>query len=80
MEIEIGDNGRGFDPAHALAQPGHYGLRGLHERARLLAGSAQILSRPGAGTTIRFAFPSAERGTEEAHDDAAQAYSRDHRG
>ncbi len=47
--LEVGDNGRGFDPAEA--RPG-YGLHSMAERAELVGGTLTIRSRPGAGTTV----------------------------
>ncbi|MBO0812114.1 MAG: ATP-binding protein [Microlunatus sp.] len=54
IELEVADDGVGFDPA-VLAdreREGHFGQRGLRERAEALGGSATITSRPGAGTTV----------------------------
>ncbi len=56
IELEIEDNGRGFDPESPGSSAG-FGLRGLHERARILGGSLEILSEPGRGTTVRAQFP-----------------------
>jgi len=57
LRVELRDDGAGFDPATITRQPGHYGLLGLRERARLLAGDLEIHSAPGAGTRICFSFP-----------------------
>jgi signal transduction histidine kinase len=51
ITLEIEDDGKGFDPAEAY-EPGHFGLRGIHERARLLGGHAEISSRPGGPTRV----------------------------
>jgi NarL family two-component system sensor histidine kinase YdfH len=53
--IELRDDGRGFDPA--TIPPGHYGLLGIRERARLACGALEITSAPGAGTTLRLQLP-----------------------
>lgn len=58
LEIEVVDNGCGFDPTRIPA--GHYGVRGLGERAQSFGGSAEILSQPGEGTTIRVRLPLGE--------------------
>ncbi|MEX2174163.1 MAG: sensor histidine kinase [Pirellulaceae bacterium] len=50
LELSVEDFGTGFDPA-AVA-PGHYGLKGIHERVRVLGGELTIDSRPGQGTRI----------------------------
>lgn len=55
--IELRDNGIGFDPAALGELPGHYGLLGLKERARLLGGTFGLISVPGEGTTLRFQLP-----------------------
>ncbi len=57
VHLELRDNGAGFDLATHMSQPGHYGLLGLRERARLLGGELNIQSTPGAGTRIGFSFP-----------------------
>ena len=48
MEIQIEDNGRGFDPEVALTQ--NRGLSGIRERAGLLGGSFRVESQKGKGT------------------------------
>jgi signal transduction histidine kinase/ligand-binding sensor domain-containing protein len=50
FSLSIRDNGRGFDPAKTT---GGNGLRNLRARASHLGGTVDILSAPGAGTTIR---------------------------
>lgn len=57
LRLEIGDDGIGFDPTRISSQPGHYGLRGLQERALLADGELAILSEPGQGTRIQFVRP-----------------------
>lgn len=56
LHLTISDNGQGFDP-DAVPDQGHYGLRGLRERARLLDGAVTIEAAPGQGTTIRVDLP-----------------------
>ncbi|GHO64073.1 sensor histidine kinase YdfH [Ktedonobacter sp. SOSP1-52] len=53
LTIEVRDNGIGFDP-ESLSKPGHYGLLGLRERARLFGGQLVVQTAPGEGTTLRF--------------------------
>ncbi|MEY4750184.1 MAG: hypothetical protein RIQ60_2398 [Pseudomonadota bacterium] len=52
--IEVADDGVGFDPAHP--QPGHYGLRGMHEQAVLVGARLSLHSQPGQGTRVRLDF------------------------
>jgi len=53
VTIEVGDDGVGFDPTAAFDQPGHYGLLGMRERARLAGGTLVVESMPGAGTRVK---------------------------
>ena len=58
--LVVRDNGRGFEPAIALAQEHnreHFGLRGMQERAQSLKGTCDIFSKPGAGTSIVIDIP-----------------------
>ncbi len=50
VKLTVKDNGRGFDPSHI--PPGHFGLNGMNERARLMGGSMHIHSSPGKGTKV----------------------------
>ena len=57
-EVQINDNGVGFDPATVRKNAG--GLKNACERLRLLAGASVTLdSRPGAGTRVKIFFPDA---------------------
>jgi signal transduction histidine kinase len=56
IELDIHDDGLGFDPAHPT-HPGAFGLRGMQERAQLLGGTLTIESAPGQGTTVRARLP-----------------------
>ena len=58
--LEIGDNGVGFDPGQVAA--GHYGLAGLHERARSLGGQLHLSSERQVGTTLVLRLPGGEAG------------------
>ncbi|MGL4649683.1 MAG: sensor histidine kinase, partial [Caldilineaceae bacterium] len=58
--LTVQDNGRGFDPALALAGRGDapsWGLLGMRERALLLGGRYEFKSAPGQGTLIRLIVP-----------------------
>ncbi|HMG90504.1 MAG TPA: ATP-binding protein [Chryseolinea sp.] len=50
------DNGKGFNEVDLVSYAGS-GLRNIRERAALLNGSAEILSKPGSGTTIEIHIP-----------------------
>lgn len=53
IDVEIADNGSGFDPARS---PG-MGILGMQERVRRLGGTLTIDSAPGKGTTLKAALP-----------------------
>lgn len=55
VRVSVEDQGRGFDPENI--QPGHYGLVGMSERARLLGGEMYIQSSPDEGTRIEVSIP-----------------------
>ncbi|HLB50215.1 MAG TPA: sensor histidine kinase [Anaerolineales bacterium] len=57
LEIEVRDDGVGFDPVAAKQQSGHYGLLGMRERARLAGGALEIDSARGSGTTLKLRLP-----------------------
>jgi two-component system, NarL family, sensor kinase len=54
-QLTIEDDGRGFEPAQI--PKGRYGLIGLNERVKLLAGSLKLRSSPGAGTRLEITVP-----------------------
>ena len=60
LEIEVGDDGCGFDVTSITRQSGHYGIIGMQERAALLDGHLEIISHPQAGTIIRLSMPEAD--------------------
>ena len=60
ITLMIEDNGAGFDPALVLARRAAgrgLGLAALDERARMLGGTLEIGSRPGAGTRVTCIIP-----------------------
>lgn len=56
LELEVSDDGRGFDPEAVAARErdGHFGLRGLRERAESVGGTSAVESTIGKGTTYRW--------------------------
>ncbi|MDP9307910.1 MAG: ATP-binding protein [Actinomycetota bacterium] len=59
-EVQIEDDGRGFEVANTLisaAKRGRLGLVGMAERVRLLGGSFDVQSRPGGPTTVSLLLP-----------------------
>ncbi|NJO82053.1 MAG: YHS domain-containing protein [Blastochloris sp.] len=58
--VTISDDGSGFTLPDTHAAPdGHWGLRGMRERAELIGGQLEVASTPGQGTmlTIRIPYP-----------------------
>ena len=64
VDIEVRDDGVGFDPASPAAG---FGLVGMRERAELAHGSLDVEAGVGAGTIVRAHIPL------EAEDDARSA-------
>ncbi|MEA3114263.1 MAG: hypothetical protein QOG58_4062 [Caballeronia sp.] len=56
LDLRVSDDGQGFDLDSA--QGGYsYGLLGMSERARLIGGTLQVDSAPGAGTMVSINLP-----------------------
>ncbi|MEX3822566.1 AAA family ATPase [Paraburkholderia sp. BR14262] len=53
--LEVRDDGRGFDVQPA--KKGSFGLAGMEERVLMLGGQINVISSPGAGTTIKVKLP-----------------------
>ena len=60
-QVEIADDGKGFDPAAAAdgltQEGGGFGLTSMQERARLAGGQIEVHSAPGMGTRIDARIP-----------------------
>ncbi len=56
IELEVADDGRGFDTSavNGAEDSGHFGLRGLRERAESVGGTSEVESTRGKGTTYRW--------------------------
>ncbi len=60
LQVVVADDGAGFEVGATLqraAVENRLGLQGIRQRMELLGGSAEILSRPGEGTTARLLVP-----------------------
>ena len=53
LRLEVEDDGIGFDPELEGARSLRLGLTSMQERADRLGGTLEIVSAPGAGTTVR---------------------------
>jgi signal transduction histidine kinase len=54
--LSVADDGPGFDVQGSSEARGHWGLRGMFERAEKLGASLTCDSMPGVGTTIRLSL------------------------
>ena len=57
LHVTIQDDGIGFDPEMAMAKTGHWGFRGMRERARVIGASFAVNTAEGRGTTIDVTVP-----------------------
>ena len=59
LRLRVRDDGVGIDPS-VLSQgerPGHWGLKGMRERAQRIGGQFEIWSEHGAGTEVELSVP-----------------------
>lgn len=61
LRVLIGDNGTGIDPAilNHDHKAGHWGLRGMRERAKLVGGTLEVWSQLNVGTEIDLSIQAA---------------------
>jgi len=60
IEVQVADDGMGFEVERALAkaaQRGRLGLVGIAERVRMLGGTFEVESAPGGPTSLKFTLP-----------------------
>jgi len=57
LEVQVTDEGRGFNADAAMAQGTSSGLAGMRERAVLLGGSLSVESAPGTGACLSAHLP-----------------------
>jgi signal transduction histidine kinase len=69
FRLECHDNGRGFSAKelHEYQANGHWGIRGMSERAQRISADLNLKSAPGKGVRVSIVVP------------AACAYVRNHR-
>ena len=59
FRLRVRDDGKGIDPAVLAGQgiEGHYGLRGMPERAATIGGQVAVWSEVGVGTEVELRLP-----------------------
>ena len=60
LKATVSDNGQGFDVTAEGQNPekwDHFGVRSMTERARMLGGNVQWVSKPGTGTKVEISIP-----------------------
>jgi signal transduction histidine kinase len=59
FRLQVRDDGEGIDPQLLASEgrAGHFGLRGMRERAELAGGKLTVWSAPGTGTELEAAIP-----------------------
>jgi two-component system, NarL family, sensor histidine kinase FusK len=68
VELTVTDDGCGFDVEAARREGRGLGLVSMEERAYVVGGALQIVTRPGQGTTIRVRIPAGARAGAEKGD------------
>lgn len=56
LQLQVVDDGRGFEPGEAATRGGN-GLGGMRERLRLHGGRLELVAAPGRGTRLRAVVP-----------------------
>jgi len=61
FELRVRDDGKGIDPevSSGADLPGHFGLRGMRERAQAIGGQLTVWSASGSGTELALRVPGA---------------------
>ena len=61
LRVRVRDNGKGIDPKLLSddGRKGHFGLRGIRERAKLIGGKLTVWSELDAGTEVELSIPAA---------------------
>lgn len=58
VEIQVADDGRGFDPETVESRPGHLGIPAMADRATIAGGRLNVERRASGGTRVRIWLPS----------------------
>jgi signal transduction histidine kinase len=67
LVLTVTDDGVGLRTSEIRSKErqGHFGLRGMRERAMHTGGTLEVVGTPGAGTTVRCRWPAPTEGTPE---------------
>jgi signal transduction histidine kinase/ligand-binding sensor domain-containing protein len=59
LRLRVRDDGKGIDPQFLSedGQAGHYGVRGMRERAKLMGGNLAVWTAPDSGTEVELTIP-----------------------
>ena len=59
LRLRVRDDGKGVDPKllNDEGRPGHWGLNGMHERARLVGARLEVWSELDSGTEVELSVP-----------------------
>jgi len=67
LRLRVRDDGKGIDPNFlAEGRAGHFGVHGMHERAKLIDGKFSVWSARDSGTEIELSIPAARAYAESA--------------
>ena len=61
LSLVISDDGRGFNVTAADSLDGHFGIRGMRERAKKLGADLRITSSSSEGTSVELVLPMAQQ-------------------
>src|SRR5262249_11889298 len=59
LQVHVRDDGKGMVNTMPRERPGHFGLRGMSERAEPIGGRLEVWSELGAGTEVELTIPRA---------------------
>jgi signal transduction histidine kinase/ligand-binding sensor domain-containing protein len=59
LRLRVRDDGKGIDTQFLRedGQPGHYGIRGMRERAKLMGANLTVWTAPDSGTEVELSIP-----------------------
>ncbi len=75
--MEMADDGFGFTSSSGGESPGHYGLRGMRERAEEVGAEILIVSSKDEGTRVRVSLPLSKKAAPESNQQPVHAHHID---